>query len=268
MIRSTLFLCTSLAVLLPATANAQLTQEKLRETVQRSIKENPIAIERPTFRIDRYALYYRFGGLVRYEDGTDQADKPLVIPADTQFAVELIRQYPWRPVNRRIWERRLTAIEGIISKELALISTYRGPQDRLLKALNDYKAQTDGLMMEAVEIMARREGREVQPVGAVRNPDGTWRRTAEKYIKGFTVTIKALPKDAKVFYLTVADYELAQDANMANHDATWYSITPGSSKTLGGNYMFRAKWSKGTIASPAKYSIDKEDQVITLTPDK
>jgi len=156
--RTGLFLYTVFVTLLPTSARGQLSEPKLREIVRRTISNNPDAVQRPSFTIDRYAIYYDFGGLNRPEMEPNEQAKPLAIPTDTEFVAELIRQYPWRPINRRIWDRRLSVVEEIIAKELALIKSHRGPQDQLMKMLNEYKEQTDSLLTDTISMMARREG--------------------------------------------------------------------------------------------------------------
>jgi len=105
------------------------------------------------------------------------------------------------------------------------------------------------------------------PKGAVRLSDGTWVATHGAYTKGFTVTIKTVPAGGRVHYLTVADYEFAQEVGTLDQDTTWYTVTPGTAKKMGGNFIFRAKWTGNKVASAAKYSIDTENQVIILHPD-
>src|SRR5437868_2251224 len=80
-------------VLLPPQPLARLTQAELKSEVQRAIQSNPSSVVKSQFWIDPQCLYYRVG----YRIPSGDARKPIDIPTDTQYKVELLRQWRWWP---------------------------------------------------------------------------------------------------------------------------------------------------------------------------
>jgi hypothetical protein len=252
-----------ISVIFPVPLNAQVTQSELRKVVQKAIDDNPEMVEKPKFEIDELALYYRFG---RFNRHSQNPQNLFEIPTDTQFVVELIRKYPWRRINQSLWQPYLEEVEQIITKELRLIQNNNRKKTDLMEQLSDYEDKSTEVLMRAVARMAARDRRELAPVGARRTAEGKWEIPAQYSLKSYRAILRSIPSNAKVYYLTVVDYEVAALAGRLGQDEIWNSIT-GKYEYLGGKFYFRAKWPNGKSAKPARIRIHYDDQEITLRPD-
>jgi len=254
------------------------THAELLREVAKSIREAPRILEPADFQINDQFLYYRFGGLRGYADVplTDPQDVPIL----TQFRVESIRRYPgWGPSARKTWEKSLSAVEAIISKELALIAKHQGNETQLLNDLANYRRETEDILLATITAFSRKERRQLaalppaetkitQKLVTYRDACGYMHNRAVFEVSStenlkYRITLAPEPYTNDVHFLPDTDYALLVLRKKVNDIDRWKHAQPVN--LWYGEIWLRAEFPDGRAQLPSLYDFD-HDQVLPVSP--
>jgi hypothetical protein len=240
-----------LTILATLTANIsaeQLTQDVLRDLIKKNVADGLLTLTEPEVRKTQDLLVVTPGS---YDPQGVTPMTPLDYPLQTQALVEASRTHAPAGLSLAEWNATLSQLEGIVVKQLDVITQHKSSTKDLLTALEKTRRDISSILSAAYTKQAA--GREV----VIAFP-----KSAGKY----RVTIKAIPTEgAAVYFVGVAKHQLLRAAGKLDDLIEWYEVVD-EVNYMGGQFYFRVRWRDGKRKDSGIVPIRKSES-IELRPD-
>lgn len=233
------------------TISAEFTERKLKEFVEKKVENGLIVLTEPVLYTKDKVLYYNLGG---WENAAMDHD-PYSIPLKAQCRLEVIPHHPILMLSIKKWFPIRTAIEEVIDKMLADITSGIYNSKEIYPRLHDYNNRVDALFDKYIHIVAKDNGL-LQPTFVPPPPPQMTR-----------IDLHTNPQGGSIRYFTAGNwslYQLRQKTEKNPRMPEPKKIEELEEIPSGSTYQFFVSWPNGDAYEGIKTITDKT--MITFQP--
>ena len=228
------------ALLVPATAAAQLKHADLQKIVREAIRNREVTIQRPRIEVKGGKLICLLGGGHCVLNPNVDAWDPIHAVIDAQLRVEVLRQDRSQPGERKFWEPVLSRVEEVIAEQLRVAQDGSLSQQDRADRTAELGSKISEIYEQAVESYAQLKRVKVATVAMYRPPH--------------TVKLVTSPAGGRIFLSHAIQVRMAE---LQKKDPPWQLISDPSSVELEGRYYYLVQWGDRTTKSDQPILIDR-----------